>query len=137
MSAELHVFLPARVAPSTRDWQAAITALGLDVRLDPALDLARASGHTRVRVRGSVTGFELKLDDAAAIVREYPGVATRVAGCDRAVTLRWGGDLLECAAALGAAAGLVRGFGATAYFPDDDAIQDADDLVAEFEACSE
>lgn len=137
MSAELHLFVPRGRAVERAAWQAAIARIGLDVELDPALDVARSRGYSPTRVRGQASGFEIQVDDAASLVAEYPSVRARVADCDRAVTLRWGGDLAECAAALAAAAGLVRACGALAYMPDEDLVCDEEQLVGDFHACFE
>ena len=133
MSMELYLFIDT--LPDRESWQAKIDDVGLDLQLDPELDLGRDSGFSPCLIRGRSSGFELSVTSSAEPMQDYPAAA-RFAG-DRAwaICFRWGGDFVECSCVLGAALALVQGFGAVAYDPQEDARSDAGALEADLGAC--
>ena len=74
------------------------------------------------------------VDSVAELVVAYPEIEAIVRSADRVVSLRWGGDLKECACAMGAAAGLIGPGGALIYYPADDMWYELDGLRADFAA---
>jgi len=62
MSMEVHVFSDTRL-PSIAAWQQAIDAEGFDLKLDPEVELATASGFLPAKLRGKKSGFEIYHDD--------------------------------------------------------------------------
>jgi hypothetical protein len=136
MSLDMHVFLSGPQPPSRAAWQNAIDALGLTVQLYPAMDLATDSGFSPTTLNGTPSGFEIYIESASAIIAKYPNISGQVVGRGQVISLRWGGDLAECACVLAATAGLVSGLGAVAYYPADDLLYvDAAALVEDFKQC--
>ena len=136
MSVELHAFLRSAGLPSATEWQASISELAFPLRLDPSIDLRTASGFVPCRVNDEASGVEMSVDSVAELVAAYPEIEAIVRGAHHAVSFRWGGDLKECACAMGAAAGLLGPGGALIYYPADDLWYDLDGLRAEFAAAS-
>ena len=135
MALELYALLPQRVLPQRQQWQAAIEALGLPVVLDPELDLPRTTGFRPCIVSGQASGCEIMIDSPVELVAAYPALQTAGIQYSTAISLRWGGDLRECACAMAAAAGLVSSWGAVAYYPDDDLVYSLADLQRDFREC--
>lgn len=108
MSMELHVLLSNTRLPDVREWQAAIDALGFDVKLDPSLAVETGRGFLPARFKGRDSGFEFTVWPASDISDTYPEFANQFAGRDRAANFRWGGDLIEMACALVASAALAQ-----------------------------
>jgi hypothetical protein len=132
MSTEMHVVVGDR-SPVRSEWQAAIDALGLPLRLDPALNVAAHAAFSPCKLRGEDSGVELWEAPAAALLASFPTLARaaprKVAV---AITFRWRDDTGECACALGAAAGLLAGFPAIAFCPVTDRLYDLESLKAAF-----
>jgi hypothetical protein len=133
MSLDQFVFLDA--LPDRQGWQSAIDKLGIDLQLDPDLDLSRDKGFSPCKIRGASSGFELEVGRAAELLRDYPSLAPAIGSRSHVICLRWGGDLAECACVLGASLALVEAFGAVAYYPADDILYDAAKLKEEMLAC--
>jgi hypothetical protein len=135
MSFDLHVLLPDNTVPTTAEWQVHIDSLECDVQLDPTLDLAVASGFSPATIRGRRSGFEIGVETADSWIAGDERRRSLAASASRVVTFTWGGRLAECACAMAAAAGLVRGWSAIAYDPQDDRSLDLDALTDAFAAC--
>jgi hypothetical protein len=132
MSIEMHVLVADRV-PERSEWQAAIDALGIPLQLDPELNVVKDSGYSPCKLRGEDSGFELSDEPTPDLLDAFPTLASAApAQVAKAITFRWGGDMKECACVLGAAAGLLSGFSAVAYYPADDILYDLDTLKSEF-----
>ena len=133
MSLDLYAFvdqLPDRVA-----WQAAIDRAGVDLKLDPTLEVGRDEGFSPCEINGRSSGFELSAAPAAEVLGSYPSLTASVAARGHVLCFRWGGDLLECACVLGAALALVRGFQAVAYYPSEDLRYDVGGLEKDLREC--
>lgn len=136
MSLELIVPFRTESLPTRSAWQAAIDQLAFDVQLDPDLDLTQDSGFSPTTIRGRESGFEINLIDGRSLLQHYPALAGKVRESNPAVCFTWGGDLAECACVMAvAAAALAGGWGATAYYPDDDMTYDVDGLTSDYHAC--
>jgi hypothetical protein len=134
MSLELHAFLRSATLPSVAEWQASITDLAFPLQLDPSLDLATAGGFVPCRVNDEASGVEMWVDSVAELVAAYPEIEAIVGSAHHVVSFRWGGDLKECACAMGAAAGLIGPGGALIYYPADDMWYELDGLRDDFAA---
>jgi hypothetical protein len=99
--------------------------VGVDLKLDSALEVGRNEGFSPCEIRGKASGFELTIERAAVVLGDYPSLVEAVGTRPHVVCFRWGGDLTECACVLSAALALVRSFGAVAYYPSDDLVYDA------------
>ena len=122
MSLELYAFLDS--LPDRAAWQAAIDQIGIDLKLDPELDLAKDSGFSPCEIKGCRSGFEILVEKAADVLAVYPSAAPAVGDRGWVVSFRWGGDLAEGACVAGASHALIRSFGAVVYYPDDDLVYD-------------
>ncbi|MFO0826574.1 MAG: hypothetical protein U0572_00350 [Phycisphaerales bacterium] len=130
MSLELHIFMPDSRVPSRDTWQQAIEQLGFPTILDASLDVRNDTGFSPTSFRGQSTGFEFYLEPAADILSSYSHIAPRVRGRDTCATFRWGGDMMECGAALSAAAALAHVADGIYFYPADDIVYDAAEAVA-------
>lgn len=129
MSLELHIFIKDSKVPSRDDWQQAIDDAGFPTVLDLSLDLRRDTGFRPTIYKEQATGYEFCLEPAAGILESYSHLAEQVGGRDMCATFRWGGDLMECAAAISSAAALTKLADGIYFYPDDDIIRTAEDVV--------
>src|SRR5262245_14368543 len=133
MSLDLYAFVSS--VPNRADWQAAIDRLSIDLKLDPGLDLATDSGFSPCEIRGKTSGFEISVEQATQVLEAHPSPKSAVGSRPHAICFRWGGDFAECACVLGASLALVRAFGAIAYYPADDVIDDEATLERDLRQC--
>lgn len=129
MSIELHIFMQDTRVPDRNAWQQTVDQLSFPTVLDPALNVRNDGGFSPTIYKGTSTGFEFCLEPAAEILSSYSHIMPRVGNRDMCATFRWGGDLTECAAALSAAAALTKLTDGIYYYPDDDILYDADEVV--------
>jgi hypothetical protein len=129
MSMELHVLLQDTRVPTVTEWQQAIREAGFDLLLDSSLRLREDTGFSPAVYRGNETGFEFDLWPASDITDTYPDVASRIGGRDMAANFRWGGDLLECAAAVIAAAALARLTDGVLFDPQEGDLASGDEAI--------
>ena len=101
MSVVQTVFLKRADLPAPRVWQAAITAAGFDVQIDPNFDPLTHSGFLPATYHGKPGGFEYELDRAM----DMEGVEG-VEGLDAMVAFITHADLRELATSVIAAAAL-------------------------------
>jgi hypothetical protein len=129
MSLELHVFLHDFQLPSRDAWQQAIEEAGFPTVLEPTLNPRRDTGFRPSTYKGQATGYEFCLEPADGILESYAHIAGQVAGREICATFRWGGDLVECAAAISSAAALTKLANGIYFYPDDEVIRTADEVV--------
>lgn len=103
---EIHIFLEDSRVPNRESWQRAVEEAGFPAVLYPELDLRKDSGFSPTSYNGQESGFEISLDPAASYLQSYPHIAEAVGGRDKCVSFRWGGDLVEAAAAISCGAAL-------------------------------
>ena len=106
MSMEIEAFFNSSTEVTASSWQDEITRLGFPLVIDPGLDIDRVAGFQPAVFRDEKTGFECYRssgDQSAGRAALRQEVSDR----DACITFRWGGDLKEMAAAIGAAALLV------------------------------
>lgn len=135
MSLELYVFLPRDQVPDRATWQQEIDRLGFGVVLDPELDLDHDSGFSPTRVADQASGFELVLEDTAAVIQDFPDLDLELQDRDCVITFRWGGDFLACACVMAAAAALVDAFQALVYDPEENVVCSVEDLRRDYGKC--
>jgi hypothetical protein len=135
MSLEMHVFLRKSSVPDRSSWQAAVSSLSLPLVFGPDLDPLSDSGFSPSKIKDLDSGFEISSEPAQDILQNYPHLANTIADRDWCLTLRWGGDVNECACVLAASAGLVKLCGAVAFYPDDDLVYDLNRLLDEAKSC--
>jgi hypothetical protein len=133
MSLDLYAFVD--VLPDRQSWQGGIEREGLELKLDPALDLGRNNGFSPCEINGLASGFELTSARTSEVLQHYPPLAATVGARAHVVCFRWGSDLAECACVLGAALALMQTFGAVAYYPADDIVYDVARLRNELREC--
>ena len=133
MSLELYAFLEE--LPDRNRWQAGITRRGIDLQLDPDLDLTKDKGFSPCTVHGRSSGFELYVMSTPDVLGDYPSATSAAGTRPHAVCFRWGGDLAEAACVLGAALALATGFQAIVYDPAEDVVYDEVRLAEELKAC--
>jgi hypothetical protein len=113
MSVEVYVFLRSPDLPTRDTWQKAIDLARVPLTLQP-FDVLMHSGFVPVRLHDRDTGFEYYI----GVAREVPGVdISRLAGRDRCISFRVGGDMKELQAAMHAAAVLTERFGGVFFDP--------------------
>jgi len=105
---EIHIFMEDSRVPSRESWQQAIEQAGFPAALYQSLDLRKDTGFSPTAYNGQESGFELYLDPAASYLESYPDIAEQVGSRDKCVSFRWGGDLVEAAAAISCGAVLAR-----------------------------
>jgi len=122
MSLDLYAFVNS--LPSRANWQSAIDRAGIDLKLDPDLDLATDRGFSPCEIRGKASGFEITVEKSSRALEIYPSLTAVVGPRSNVICFRWGGDLAECACVMGASLALLRAFGAMAYYAAEDIVYD-------------
>ena len=112
MSNEIIAILPGADLPGKGRWQDALTTLGLPWRFAAAEHPAAVNGFYPMQAGEEDSGVEILHDTLEALPGHLP-----VETPHRVIVFRWGGDLLQCACALSAAAGLAEAFGAAIHDP--------------------
>jgi hypothetical protein len=123
---EIHIFIQDSQVPTRDAWQQAIEEAGFPAVLDPTLDLRKDAGFSPTVYNGQQSGFELNLDAAGSYLESYPHIAEQVGGRDSCVSFRWGGDIVEAAAAISCAAALTRLTDGIYFDPETDRVFSAD-----------
>lgn len=129
MSIELHIFLHDSRVPSADVWQQTIEHLSFPTILDKTLNLREDAGFSPTIYDGKPTGFEFYLEPSEDILATYSHIAEVVGDREKCATFRWGGDLLEMAAAITAAAALTKLTDGVYFYPGDDIVLGADEAV--------
>jgi hypothetical protein len=129
MSMELHVLLSKSRLPDVRQWQAAIDALGFDVKLDSSLKIGINTGFLPAKFMGRDSGFEFDISPASEIKETYSEFADAFAERDVSGNFRWGGDLNEMASALVASAALTKLSDGICFDPQEGACLDSASAV--------
>ena len=140
VSVEIHVLLSKSRLPDVRQWQAAIDALGFDVRLDPSLMVGSGGGFVPACFNGRDSGFEFDTSSAIDVLKVCPDFEREFGGCDCSANFRVGSDLTELACAMIAAAALARLGEGVLFDPQEgaclgptDAVEQARTIAAEAE----
>ncbi|GLH81176.1 hypothetical protein SSBR45G_60850 [Bradyrhizobium sp. SSBR45G] len=103
MARVLTAYLKRNDVPTRTALQHAITRLPFALTLDDGYVPLESSGYLPCTLDGEDAGFDLRFTDVAE---------QRADACDVAMTLKWGGDPREEAAALAVCAALATNFGA-------------------------
>ncbi len=115
MSIELVAIMPGSDLPDRRRWQSALITLGLPWQFEISPDPSVTKGFCPMRAGKVVSGVEILDDTLDALPGHVPINAPH-----RVVVFRWGGDMLECACAFSAIAGLAEACGAAIHDPSKD-----------------
>ncbi|HEY0584858.1 MAG TPA: hypothetical protein VGD52_01890 [Pseudoduganella sp.] len=101
MSNTQYVFLKQAAIPSRQDLQAAVDALGFDLKLYPELDFAKDSGFSPCTLGGTPdVGFELYSGEAAEFLDGDEDLLELVGDRDFCISMSWRGSMKDCAAAM-------------------------------------
>jgi len=115
--------------PNRESWQEAIEAAGFPAVLYESLDLRKDTGFSPTTYNGQQSGFELYLDPAESYLESYSHIAEQIGSRNKCVSFRWGGDLVEAAAALSCGAALAKLTDGVFYDPDADSVFTADTVL--------
>jgi hypothetical protein len=115
--------------PARELWQHAIETAGFPAVLCESLDIRKDTGFSPTTYNGQQTGFELYLDPAASYLESYPHIAEQIGSRDKCVSFRWGGDLVEAAAAISCSAALTKLTDGIFFDPDADSVFGADTVL--------
>lgn len=130
MSMEMHVFIQSSKIPSTEQWQQVLKDSDFDLTLDGALSIKHTSGYSLAIYRGIRTGFEFHTSPTSELVDAYSNVANYIGGRDLSTNFTWGGDLIECAAAVTAAAALSKIADGILFDPQEGLFFNGDEAIA-------
>jgi hypothetical protein len=103
MSVTISIYLQRASMPSPTEWQSAIDAAGFPISLWTDFDVDLHTGFLPCKYRGQDSGFEYYAERVTALSPEIKAINPHL---DFQVTLRFGSDLIECAAASCAGAAL-------------------------------
>jgi hypothetical protein len=120
MSLEVYAFVSS--LPGRATWQAAIDRAGIDLKLDPELDLSKDRGFSPCVIKGRESGFEILVEKVSDILESFPSLASVVGSRSWVISFRYGGDFAEGACAVGACHALLRFFDAVIYYPAEEVI---------------
>jgi hypothetical protein len=124
-------FLDRERVPQRVELQAAVDALGFDLKIDDYYAPFEASGFLPCKLESASSGFEIYFDAAASLVADLPALAPVVGSRDAAIIFNWGGDMAECACVLIVSAALAAAFDAVVYYEPDAMLYAKEQLLAE------
>jgi hypothetical protein len=102
--------------PDRSALQAAVDALGFDLKMDDSYIPFKSSGFLPCMLKGKLSGFEIYFDNTADTLAAYPHIASAVGSRDAAIGFRWGGRFQELVCVLMVSAALARSFGAVVHW---------------------
>lgn len=126
MARALTAYLNSGNVPARKLLQQAIDALRFPLTLDDSYAPFETSGYLPCTLDGEDAGFDLRFRDVAADVSSALNPGDRNA----ALSLKWGGDPREAAAALVFCAALARNFDAFVQTGDTATLSSFEQLVA-------
>ncbi|MGA2583660.1 MAG: hypothetical protein ABSG31_10325 [Tepidisphaeraceae bacterium] len=123
----MHVILDR--VPSAANWQAAITAAGFNLALDPSLNTYTNTGYLPVRFDDIDSGFEF---DVASVPDSAPTFLPFLKLNDTpklSANFTWGGDILEMCCAFAAASALAKLSGGILFQSEDGTQYSGDEAI--------
>lgn len=120
MSNTQFVFLDPSRIPARAELQESVDALGCDLQLHAALDLARDTGFSPCVFNGIDVGFELSPSTTAEAAHGDSDFVAMADGRDFCLGLSWGGSMKDCVAAMIVSCALARDFDAVVSFEGDE-----------------
>jgi len=129
MAQEQTAYLYRSSIPERLALQAAVDALGFDLKIDESYAPWESQGFLPCRLLQIESGFEIYFDEAMKLLQDFPNLGASVAGRDSAITFRWGGDMRELACVLIVSAALAKGFRAIVHYHGDDMPYSVDQLI--------
>jgi len=134
MSLELIAFLERGSAPTYQTLQAAVDSLGdYDLHIDSTYTPFHRLGYVPCVLHGTESGIEISSGPSGEATQLFPRLRTLIGERHHTMTFRFGGDTSECVCALIISAALARSFGALVYYPADDIVYSAEELLQEAE----
>ncbi|MGW8393485.1 hypothetical protein [Pseudoduganella sp. HUAS MS19] len=101
MSNTQYAFLKHTAIPGRGELQAAIDALGFDLKLHPELDFAEDSGFSPCILEGTPdVGFELYSGEAEEFLDGTDEFRSLIGDREFCISMIWRGSMKDCAAAL-------------------------------------
>ena len=138
MSVELNLFLEQTALPTQQQWQDSIASAGFPIVLSQDFSPQADSGHWPVQYTGAGaegnSGFEYYLDGKSEFDSFDQSVLSAAPTADAVITFRTGGDIVELACGLYAAAALMKIAGALLWDPQSDALLTVSEAVTEAES---
>jgi hypothetical protein len=131
MAMEQTAYLRHEAVPQRPALQAAIDALGFDLKTDDSYAPFKSSGFLPCMLKGKLSGFEIYFDAVAETLAIYTHLVSAVGSRDAAIGFRWGGHMEELACVLIVSAALAKSFGAVVHYHDDHILSSADQLIEE------
>jgi hypothetical protein len=117
MSQTQFAFLKKDHVPSREQLQAAIDALGFDLKLDSEFTPFKDEGYSPCTLRGEEdAGFEIFYEPATDLIEEDEDdkeFIELIGDNDYAISLCWGSSFKDCACVLMVSVALAKDFGAT------------------------
>ena len=135
MSMELFVILAASQAPDVAAWNSALSAARVPASLDEHVTLSKHTGFLPATVNGKATGFYFLRESYQELSSRNPKIAQLRVSNPIVYSLGFGGDPRECAAVFYSATVLVTNFGGNAFDPQEDALMNANELLAVAKEC--
>ena len=137
-SVELNLFLERESLPTQEQWQSAVASAGFPIVMSQEFSPQSDSGHWPVRFTGasveSDSGFEYYLDGTPDFGRFDQSVLSAAPTADVVITFRTGGDPVELACGLYAAAALMKTAAGLLWDPQSDAHLSIPEAIAEAES---
>jgi hypothetical protein len=117
--------------PQREALQAAIDALGFDCKLDESYTPFKSRGFLPCNLCGKESGFEIYFEPTAGLLEQFPLLARELGDREVAMTMRWGGDMAECACVMVVSAALANESDALVHYQNDDMLYSKDQLIEE------
>ena len=115
MSLELILVFGLSGIPSSESLQIALDNARIPIQVEAETDLRRQSGFVPLVYDGRKTGFYLSRVEYKDFTDDYPDAKLENFDARAALLFGFGGNFMECAAALHSASALVVAFGAKAF----------------------
>jgi hypothetical protein len=125
---DLYVIIENHAELNAIEWQQAIDAKALPVRLEQGINLSRLRGFLPVKLNGADAGFYYFPEEFSALAADIPAIKAAHLRKATAYTLSFGGNFLECASAYYSAAALVAQFNGRAFSAEDNRFLTFDEL---------
>src|SRR5262249_46348549 len=127
-------YLQHEAVPERPALQAAIDALGFDLKIDGSYTPFKSSGFLPCTLKGKLSGFEIHFRKAIETLATYPHLAGAVGSRATAIGFRWGGRFDDIVCVLMVSVVLARSFGAVVHYHEDDILYSADQLAEELKS---
>ena len=124
MANEQYAFIHKDKVPSRAQWQAAVSASGFDLQIDPDLQVFEHSGFMPCKLLGQDSGVETYYSPANEIFDDPAAIEGLAGGRDYCISFRWGSSFREAACAMILSYALAGSFGAVVSYEGGEPYQD-------------